>query len=323
MESDDPIAMYEATRVEFGVEDRASLSRKRIVRAIGAAVCCIAVLACVVSGFSGQSSSYIIQALHLNSPDGSSPADELLQAGAPVSVAASVRDFLSSTSTRKASTRVEQAHQAKDSDHANDSGVAHPARELAKQAAQLHMLEQIARSVQAQVAKLKGEKGKNVRLTFKPDETAARTNSIAAEAKLRYLELHKKVQAASSPSGALRSPSSNAAAHPSAADDLNAMATKADDAAASAIDAADEQRVVVAHQASAYMKAEKRALIVQEKAARAEAKADTARALVEDAAAKNAEAHAKVFRRRAARAAAKASKYAEQVKTLNDDWKMQ
>jgi hypothetical protein len=316
--------MYEATRIDLGVEDRASLSRKRILRAIGAAVCCMAVLACAVSGFPRQNSSDILQVLQLNLPYASSPADELLQADAPVPVAASVRDFLSSTSSRQAATRVEQAHPAK------DSGVAQPARELAKQAAQLHMLEQIAHSVQVQVAKLKGEKGKNVRLTFKPDETAARANSIAAEAKTRYLELHKKVQAASSPSGASRSPASIAAAHPSAAsalgtanqDDLNAMATKADDAAASAIDAADEQRVVVARQASTYLKAEKRALVVQEKAQRAEAKADTARALVEDAAAKNAEAHAKVFRRRAARASAKASKYAEQIKTLNDDWKM-
>ncbi len=68
------------------------------------------------------------------------------------------------------------------------------------------------------------------------------------------------------------------------------------------------------------MKAEKKALAVQEKAAEAEAKADVTNALLADDAAKRAQRRAAALRKRAALATAKAAKYAAQVKTYDDDY---
>jgi hypothetical protein len=319
--------MFESPRVDLGAVGDVSLSRKRAVRTVGAAVCCMAFLAFAASSFARHESSAL---------------------------------FLPATVGDLFSKHVESAGVHK------DLAAAQGALSLDKQTLQLRMLQQIANSIKLQESKLKVDmsmskgstshrdqeqapvvksaggahvlaaatslgsvKGKNVRLTFQTDETATRANSIAAEAQKRWQELHKNVQKAIRPAAASSGPASSAAAarSPSAIrhgnanqDDLTAMAAKADDEASSAVDAADAQRVVVAREASTYMKAEKRALAVQEKAARAEAKADTARALVEDAVADNAEAHAKVLRRRAARASAKAAKYAGQIKTLNDDF---
>jgi hypothetical protein len=82
----------------------------------------------------------------------------------------------------------------------------------------------------------------------------------------------------------------------------------------------DAQRLIVAREASSYMKAEKKALAVQEKAAEAEAKADVTNALLADDAAKRAQRRAAALRKRAALATAKAAKYAAQVKTYDDDY---
>lgn len=334
--------MSEAARIDLNTAGHAPLSRKPAVRTVCAAVCCVAVLALVVSGFSNHGSSESV-------------------------LPATVIELLSKP--------VEQSHASK------ESAVVDSALSLDQQAVQLRMLQQIASSIKMQESKLKAGmsekkqvlaqdkkqtyektqgvslrahaqaphvessagalvsaaaashgansmKGKNTRLMFKPDETVSRANSMVAEAQKRWSELHKKVGEATNPASTSRDLEPHAAATRSASKnnngeskhgDLNTMATKADEEAASAIDAVDAQRVIVAREASTYMKAEKRALVVQERAALAEAKADTARALVEDAVAKNAENRAKMFRRRAGRASAKAVKYAGQIKTLDDD----
>jgi hypothetical protein len=135
----------------------------------------------------------------------------------------------------------------------------------------------------------------------------AEARAIADATKMKWLALKASESKSSASAGSSQSVRA----------DLSAEASKADDDAADAAEAADAQRALVAREASSYIKAEKRAIVVQEKAARAEARADTARALVADAAARNAAKQAVMFRKRAARASAKAVKYAAQVKAFD------
>ena len=142
----------------------------------------------------------------------------------------------------------------------------------------------------------------------------AEARAIADATKLKWLALKASESKSSASAG---SSSGSAVSSQSVRADLSAEASKADADAADAAEAADAQRAPVAREASSYIKAEKRAIVVQEKAARAEARADTARALVADAAARNAAKQAVMFRKRAARASAKAVKYAAQVKAFD------
>jgi hypothetical protein len=182
----------------------------------------------------------------------------------------------------------------------------------------LKVLQSIAGSVKAKVAELKAEAGtvkaKPVQLS---DQTANRAHSMAEEAKQRYMALHKA--AASSAAASHASANPNIAKH-SARGDLIDLATQASEAAANAVDSVDAQRLAVAREASTYIKAEKRALIVQQKAALAQASADIARALVADDTAKRAQKQAAMLRKLAERARTKASQYGAQIKSYDSDY---
>jgi hypothetical protein len=183
----------------------------------------------------------------------------------------------------------------------------------------LNVLHNIASSVKAQVSELQ----KSSASLASKDKHATPADKMAAEAQRRWKELHPTATssaASSSVAGKSSKVTKSAASAAPAASDLNALVAQANSAAADAADAVDAQRLIVAREASSYMKAEKRALIVQEKAASAEAKADTARALSAEDVAKRAQKQAVILRKRAARATANAAKYAAQVKTFDDDY---
>jgi hypothetical protein len=311
--------MSESTRLDIGSSGVPSLSRKRVVFTVGAAVCCMAALALVVLG-SAENSAALFSPASNNILLTKNVEQDLASKGLALDKQAvqlrMLQQIARSIKVQESKLEYDVKDKKKSTALQSQSQAPRPEPETGA-----HVLV---------VSRPPGVvKGKNARLAFKTDETATRANLIVAEAQKRWIDLHKKDQEVTMLPSALPAPKASAAAAAASSaktsreksnqDNLNALATKADDEAASAIDAADEQRVVVAREASTYMKAEKRALVVQERAAQAEAKADTARALVEDAVAKNAENRAKVFRRRAARASAKAAKYAGQIKTLNDD----
>ena len=201
---------------------------------------------------------------------------------------------------------------SKSSEHQHALGSAAVASE------KLKVPQKIAGSVKAKVAELQAEAGavkaKPVQLS---DQTANRAHSMAEEAKQRYLALHN---AAASSSTAKHASSNPTVAKHLARGDLIDLATQASEAAANAVDSVDTQRLVVAREASTYIKAEKRALVVQQKAALAQASADIARALVADDTAKRAQKQAAMLRKLAERARAKASLYGVQIKSYDNDY---
>jgi hypothetical protein len=267
------------------------LSPKRAATAIGVAFFVLAIGACALAGTDVQGPSGLSQ--HALAKTATAPA--------------SIADFISKSA--------EKAHSA-------DAGVVKE---------KLNVLQNIAGSVKAQVAKLQAESNTlsashasaSAGKKDAPATSVSTTVSMAAEAQRRWKELHKPATSfvASSAAAGKSSKAVQSASSPvPAASDLIALVAQANSAAADAADAVDAQRLIVAREASSYMKAEKRALIVQEKAAAAEAKADTARALSAEDAAKRAQKQAAVFRKRAVRASAKAAKYAAQVKSYDDDY---
>ena len=288
--------MKGTTRAQYGMEDQALHSRRRTGAAFVAACLCLVAAACVLTAASSQDQSVLSQ------------TDSVKSHNSP----ATLSDFTS-----------------KSSEHQRALASAAVASE------KLNVLQKIAGSVKAKVAELKAESGA---LKMKPvrlgDLTANRAHSMAEEAKQRYLALHKaatssvasKAATSSSAKAATSSAaSSRASLNPAVAkhlghSDLIDLATQASEAAANAVDSVDAQRLVVAREASTYIKAEKRALVVQHKAKLAEASADIARALVADDTAKRAQKQAAMLRKLAERARSKAALYAAQIKTYDNDY---
>ena len=285
--------MAHATPVAYGVQSQAS--RQRVARAFGFAICSLAVVACVLVAVGQQASSALAQ-----DPSATQPA----AASHVVSAPAKPKPVLADKTLIEARNVAEQAKQKW-----------LELKKLEQQPAKHVGLAPSASVRQPPVAhsppshKLAHRKNKLVDASY-----VAEARAIADATKMKWLAL-KTSESKSSASA--RSSSGSAGSSQSVRADLSAEASKADDDAADAAEAADAQRALVAREASSYIKAEKRAIVVQEKAARAEARADTARALVADAAARNAAKQAVMFRKRAARASAKAVKYAAQVKAFD------
>ena len=278
--------MAHATPVAYGVQSQAS--RQRVARAFGFAICSLAVVACVLVAVGQQASSALAQ-----DPSATQPA----AASHVVSAPAKPKPVLADKTLIEARNVAEQAKQKW-----------LELKKLEQQPAKHVGLAPSASVRQPLVAhsppshNLAPRKNKLVDASY-----VAEARAIADATKLKWLALKASESKSSASAGSSQSVRA----------DLSAEASKADDDAADAAEAADAQRALVAREASSYIKAEKRAIVVQEKAARAEARADTARALVADAAARNAAKQAVMFRKRAARASAKAVKYAAQVKAFD------
>jgi hypothetical protein len=282
-----PAKMKGTTRAQYGMEDQALHSRRRTGAAFVAACLCLVAAACVLTAASSQDQSVLSQ------------TDSVKSHNSP----ATLSDFTS-----------------KSSEHQRALASAAVASE------KLNVLQKIAVSVKAKVAELKAQSGA---LNMKPvrlgDLTANRAHSMAEEAKQRYLALHEAATSSSAKAATSSAASSRASLNPAVAkhvghSDLIDLATQASEAAANAVDSVDVQRLVVAREASTYIKAEKRALVVQHKAALAEASADIARALVADDTAKRAQKQAAMLRKLAQRARSKAALYAAQIKTYDNDY---